>query len=132
MSVALEALLPHWTAIEPILSIRSGSDYERATEELDQLLDLIGDDERHPLYNLLDTLGALIHGYEEDNVTIPECTGVDALRFLMEEHNLTQADVPEVGSQGVVSEILSGKRELNVRQIRELARRFGVSPAVFL
>jgi HTH-type transcriptional regulator/antitoxin HigA len=36
-----------------------------------------------------------------------------------------------LGSQGVVSEILSGKRELNTRQIAALADRFGVSPAVF-
>jgi HTH-type transcriptional regulator/antitoxin HigA len=50
----------------------------------------------------------------------------------MDEHNLRQSDLPEVGSQGVVSEILSGKRELNVRQIRALAARFGVSPAVFV
>lgn len=35
-------------------------------------------------------------------------------------------------SQGVVSEILSGKRDLNVRQITQLAARFGVSPAVFM
>ena len=36
----------------------------------------------------------------------------------MDEHGLTQSDLPEVGSQGVVSEIIHGKRELNVRQIR--------------
>lgn len=132
MSVALDMLLPHWTVIEPILSIHNESDYRRATEELDQLLDAIGDDEQHPLYNLLDTLGALIYSYEEENMTIPEGSGVDALRYLMEEHSLTQADLPEIGSQGVVSEILSGKRELNVRQIRGLAQRFGISPAVFL
>ena len=35
-------------------------------------------------------------------------------------------------SRGVVSEILSGKRDLNVRQITQLAARFGVSPAVFM
>ena len=50
----------------------------------------------------------------------------------MEEHDLRQSDLPEVGSQGIVSEILSGKRELNTRQIRALAERFGVSPAVFV
>jgi HTH-type transcriptional regulator/antitoxin HigA len=50
----------------------------------------------------------------------------------MEEHGLTQSDLPEVGSQGVVSDILRGKRELNVRQIRTLATRFHVSPAVFI
>ncbi len=48
------------------------------------------------------------------------------------EHHLTQSNLPEIGSQGVVSEILSGQRELNVRQIRALASRFHVSPAVFI
>jgi HTH-type transcriptional regulator / antitoxin HigA len=50
----------------------------------------------------------------------------------MEGHGLTQSDLPEIGSQGVVSEILRGKRELNVRQIRALAKRFHVSPGVFI
>lgn len=63
---------------------------------------------------------------------MPTCSGADMLRFLMEEHGLTQSDLPEIGSQGVVSEVLSGKRELNVRQIRTLAKRFHVSPAVFI
>jgi HTH-type transcriptional regulator/antitoxin HigA len=58
--------------------------------------------------------------------------GAEVLQYLMEEHSLRQSDLPEVGSQGVVSEILNGKRELNVRQIRELAQRFHVSPAVFI
>jgi transcriptional regulator with XRE-family HTH domain len=47
----------------------------------------------------------------------------------MEEHGLTQSDLPEIGSQDVLSEILRGKRELNVRQIRALATRFHVSPS---
>ena len=63
---------------------------------------------------------------------MPTPGGADSLRFLMEEHELTQSDLPEVGSQGVVSEILGGKRALNVRQIRALSERFGVSPAVFV
>ncbi len=31
----------------------------------------------------------------------------------MEQHGLKQGDMPDIGSQGVVSELLSGKRELN-------------------
>jgi HTH-type transcriptional regulator/antitoxin HigA len=50
----------------------------------------------------------------------------------MVEHDLKQSDLPEIGSQGVVSEILSGKRQLNVRQIKNLSKRFKVSPAVFI
>lgn len=121
-----------WTAISPLLSLRNEQEYDRAVERLNRLLDEVGTDEQHPLYTLLDTLGTLIHAYEEEHHPIPECSGVDILRFLMEEHDLTQSDLPEIGSQGVVSEILRGKRELNVRQIRALAKRFHVSPGVFV
>jgi len=51
---------------------------------------------------------------------------------LMQEHGLTQSDLPGVGAQSVVSEILSGKRALNLRQIRWLAERFGVSVETFI
>jgi HTH-type transcriptional regulator/antitoxin HigA len=54
------------------------------------------------------------------------------LHYLMAEHGLAQSDLPEVGSQGVVSEILRGKRKLNLRQVQALAARFNVSPAVFM
>jgi HTH-type transcriptional regulator/antitoxin HigA len=50
----------------------------------------------------------------------------------MEQHGLKQSDLAEIGSQGVVSEILAGKRELNVGQVRALGERFGVSSATFL
>jgi HTH-type transcriptional regulator/antitoxin HigA len=125
-------LQQHWTAISPLLLIRNEPEYDLAVERLNHLLDEVGTDEQHPLYTLLDTLGTLIHAYEEEHHLIPECSGADVLRFLMEEHGLTQSDLPEIGSQGVVSEILRGKRELNVRQIRALAMRFHVSPAVFI
>ena len=125
-------LQQHWTAISPLLSLRNEQEYDRAVERLNRLLDEVGTDEQHPLYTLVDTLGTLIHAYEEEHHPIPACSGVDVLRFLMEEHDLTQSDLPEIGSQGVVSEILRGKRELNVRQIRALAKRFHVSPGVFI
>ena len=122
----------HWKNIAPLLVIRNEREYNAAVKRLNELLDEIGDNEKHPLYSLLDTLGALIHVYEEKHYVIPDVAGVEVLRFLMEEHGLTQSDLPEVGSQGVVSEILNGKRELNVRQIRLLAQRFKVSSAAFL
>ncbi len=81
---------------------------------------------------VLDTLGTLMHAYEEQHHPMPACHGGELLQFLMAEHGLTQSDLPEVGSQGVVSEIIHGKRELNVRQIRALAKRSKVSPSVFM
>jgi HTH-type transcriptional regulator / antitoxin HigA len=132
MTAIPHELQQHWTAISPLLSIRDAHEHDLALERLNRLLDEVGTDEQHPLYTLLDTLGTLIHAYEAEHHPIPACSGADVLRFLMEEHGLTQSDLPEIGSQGVVSEILRGKRELNVRQIRALATRFQVSPAVFI
>ena len=132
MTVIPQELQTHWTAISPLLSMRNEHEYDLALELLNRLLDEVGADEQHPLYTLLDTLGTLIHAYEEQHHPMPECSGVDVLRFLMDEHGLTQSDLSEVGSQGVISDILRGKRVLNVRQIRALAKRFQVSPAVFV
>ncbi len=125
-------LQQHWFALRPFLAIRNEEQYEQAVEHLNDLIDEIGTDEAHPLYELLDTLGTLIHAYEERHHAIPDCSGREMLGFFMEKHGLTQASFPEIGSQGVVSEVLSGKRELNVRHIRALAKRFHVSPAVFI
>jgi len=132
MTIVNEELQLHWKNIAPLLCIRNEREYNVAVKRLNELLDEIGDDTKHPLYSLLDTLGTLVHAYEEERYPIPDATGAEVLRFLMDEHGLTQSDLPEVGSQGVVSEILSGKRELNVRQIRTLAQKFGVSSAVFV
>jgi HTH-type transcriptional regulator/antitoxin HigA len=132
MTLANEELKIHWINIAPLLTIRNEREYNAAVKRLNALLDEIGDNEKHPLYGLLDTLGTLIHAYEEEHYPIPDATGAEVLRFLMDEHGLTQSDLPEVGSQGVVSEILNGKRELNVRQVRLLAEKFKVSSAVFL
>ncbi len=132
MTVLFEDLQDHWMTVWPLLSIRNERDYDLAVERPNALLDEVGADERHPLYGLLDTLGTLIRVYEEQHHPMPTASGADMLRFFMAEHNLAQADLPEIGSQGVVSEILSGKRELNLRQIRGLATRFHVSPAVFI
>lgn len=138
MSVITKNLESQWSAIAPILSIRSEREYDAAIKRLNQLVDEIGTNEKYPLYSLLDTLGTLIHAYEETHYPMPDVSGAEMLRYFMDEHGLRQSDLSEIvaiefiASQGVVSEVLKGIRELNVRQIRALAKRFGVSPAVFV
>ena len=132
MTLSTKEMQQHWRPLRAILTIRNEREYDRAVRHLHELLDEVGVNERHPLYGLLDTLGTLLEAYEEKHHALPELSGAEMLRFFMDEHGLTQSDFPEVGSQGVVSEVLAGKRELNVRQIRALARRFHVSAAVFI
>jgi HTH-type transcriptional regulator/antitoxin HigA len=107
-------------------------EYDAAVEQLNDLVDEIGDNPGNPRYRLIETLSALIEAYDHEHHPISDVSGLDMVRFLMNQHGLTQRDLPEIGSQGVVSEILNGRRELNLRQIRALAKRFGVSPASFL
>ena len=114
--------------------IRNEKSYVGMKQLMHVLLDVVGDDEDHELYDLLDVVAALVGQYEETHH--PELPPVEpraVLRFLMEQHGLNQADLAkDLGSQSVVSEILGGHRDFNARQIRALAKRFGVSPAVFV
>ncbi|MGB8701273.1 MAG: hypothetical protein WCD18_17815 [Thermosynechococcaceae cyanobacterium] len=121
-----------WSILAPILSIQNEQDYIQSIERLNSLVDDIGINEQHRLYSLLDTLGVLIQAYEEDHIKIPDVNGFEVLKYLMEEHSLSQSDLPEIGTQEVVSEILAEQRELNLSQIKALSQRFHVSPAIFI
>jgi HTH-type transcriptional regulator/antitoxin HigA len=117
---------------EPYLAIRTEREYDAAVERLNSLVNEVGDNPKDPRYRLIETLSVLIEAYDREHHSLPEASSIEVIRFLMEEHGLTQKDLPELGSQGVVSEILAGRRALNVRQIQALATRFGVDPGAFL
>jgi HTH-type transcriptional regulator / antitoxin HigA len=128
-------LLPAWEIFRSatnIAPIRDAVHYQAMVAMLEALLDEAGSNEKHPAMGLVDIVGDLIEDYEAAHHPLPEVTGVQALKFLLEQHSLKQSDLREIGSQGVVSEILTGKRDLNIRQIRALSERFGVSPATFV
>lgn len=132
---AIAEITSHFKALSsiiPLHTISSERDYDKAVAILDQLLDAGAANENHPLADLVNTLGALISEYENLHFPAQDVSPLAMLRFLMDQHQLTQSNLPEIGTQGVVSEILSGKRELNVRQIKALAERFHVSPSVFV
>ena len=115
-----------------IYAIRNEREYDASVARLNALVDEIGDNPRNPRYRQVETLSVLIEAYDREHHELPEVSGVEVVRFLMQQHNLTQERLPEIGSQGVVSEVLAGRRSLNVRQIKALAARFGVNPGAFL
>lgn len=114
-----------------IKPIRSNEEYEQALRLIETFLQA-EEEKSSSLVDLIEILGILINNYEAENIQIGHANPAEVLAFLMAEHGLQQKDLPEIGSQGVVSEILSSKRELNKRQIITLAARFGVSPSVFI
>ena len=133
--IQVKHLLPAWETFRRatnIASIRNAQQYQRMVAILEALLDEAGGNEKHPAMGLVDIVGDLIEDYEAAHRPLPDVTGVQALKFLMAQHGLKQSDLREIGSQGVVSEILTGKRDLNIRQIRALSERFGVSAATFV
>ena len=133
MNIQLKEIAKVWPEIQPIFSVpHNKKDYKKLVNLLDSLVDEVGNNENHPLTSLMETIGSLIETYESQYIDEIEGNPIDALNTFMEEHGLKQSDLSEIGSQGVVSEILSGKRQLNVRQIKILSKQFKVSPAVFI
>lgn len=133
MSTQVREAIRHWPHVAPILEVpRSKSAYRRMVAALDAVLDAGGADEAHPLARLADYLGDLIAEYEASNMPMREMPAREFLRELMAQHRLTQKDLPEVGAQSVVSAVLSGKRQLNVRQIARLSARFGLPADAFM
>jgi len=133
MNTHLKEVAKVWPNIQSVFSVpHNEKDYNKLVKLLDSLIDEVGNNESHRLSRLMETIGSLIESYESQNYPDIEGGPINALKFLMEEHGLKQSDLPEIGSQGVVSEIISGKRQLNVRQLKLLGERFKVSPIVFV
>ncbi|WP_433767943.1 helix-turn-helix domain-containing protein [Pseudomonas putida] len=133
MSVLIKNAAEHWEFVSPLLrKPKNEDDYDTLVQALDELLEMTGVDESHPLMSLVDIIGDWIEEWDHKHHPMPEATGTEVLGYMMREHGLTQSDLPGVGPQSVVSEILSGKRQLNLRQIRWLAERFNVPVDVFI
>ena len=134
MNGELSQIIKHWKQISPIVGEpKNKQQYRVLLKQWEELVDLVGDNENHELIGLLDIVSYFIEKYKQQNDLIEnQATGVDVLKFLMQTHNLRQIDLGELGSQSGISEILNGKRKLNIRQIRVLADRFKVNPGSFI
>ena len=116
----------------PLKPITKKVEYETAVEHLNQLLDAGGANQAHPLAGLVEALGELIQTYEKRQAPMPEAEPREVLRYLMAEHGLRQTDLAGIVSQGTISDILSGRREISKALAKKLAARFRVSAAAFL
>lgn len=82
---------------------------------------------------LLDIVVLLIEQYQGEHITFEDPNPSSVLKALMEDHGLVQNDLKEeIGSQGIVSEVLNGKRQINVKMAKALAKRFKTSVEVFI
>jgi HTH-type transcriptional regulator/antitoxin HigA len=122
----------------PLREIATKTQNATALKVVERLMTRMSDgDEKSVLMRdiaaYLSVLTDLIAKFEREHFPIEKGSPRETLAYLMESQQLKQADLAELlGGQSVVSEILSGKRELNVKQVRNLADRFKVSPEIFV
>ena len=131
----VEEITMHYQALSglvPLHAIQDEAAYDRAVAVLNTLLQSGAANDDHPLAALVASIGDLIGDYDNEHFKLQAVQPAAILRLLMEQHQLTQSDMKEIGTQGVVSEILNGKRTLNVRQIKALSKRFNVPASVFV
>lgn len=82
---------------------------------------------------LLELLGILVEEFETQTYPMPDVPPNEMLKFILSERGLRQKDLlPVFGSEGIISEVLSGKRGITAKQAKALANFFHVSVALFI
>jgi HTH-type transcriptional regulator/antitoxin HigA len=100
--------------------MNSTFDYDRALALAEEIA----------LHKLLVTL---IEAYEAENYPMDESAPHEILQHIMEASGTRQADLVNViGSSGVVSEVVNGKRSISKAQAKALGNYFNVSPSLFI
>jgi HTH-type transcriptional regulator / antitoxin HigA len=113
-----------------IRPIKTEKDYDLALDRVNTLFDAKpntneGDE--------LDILVTLIEKYEQIHYPIPEPDPIEAIKFMMEQNGLTDADLGVIlNSRSRVSEIFKRKRALTIRQIRLLTENFHIPASTLI
>lgn len=113
-------------------AIDSEDDYNQMLEGLERLME-VGENLSLEESSLLETLAILIEAYEDSQFPLEPSSPQEVLLHLMEAQELKQVDLIDViGSKGVVSEIVNGKRAISKSQAKALGEFFNISPALFI
>ncbi|MBD2774847.1 helix-turn-helix domain-containing protein [Iningainema tapete] len=117
------------TEVVPI-AIDTEEEYERILKVVEQLTFKKNRTiEEQALYKLL---VILIEAYETQNYPMDRSAPHEILQHIMEASGIRQADlVGIIGSSGVVSEVVNGKRSISKAQAKALGDYFKVSPSLF-
>jgi HTH-type transcriptional regulator / antitoxin HigA len=112
-------------------AIDSEAEYDRALAIAERLT--FKQDKTAAEIKLLKLIVVLIEDYETEHYPMDRVTPHELLQHLMESNNTRQADlVGLIGSRGVVSEVVNGKRAISKAQAKVLGEFFDVSPGLFI
>lgn len=107
-----------------IKPIKTERDYQSALKEIDKLWDA---KPNTPRGDKLEILATLVEAYEQKHYPIGPPDPIEAIKFRMEQMGLTQSDLAEaMGGKNRVSEVLNRKRNLTMKMVRELHKRFNI------
>lgn len=119
--------------LQPIIS---EDDFKWASEVIDNLVDadMLEDPTiKQKALNLLDAVTTLAIAYEKKHYTIPTPSPLVAIKQRMEMLNLSQKDVATYfGGENRVSEVLNGKRNLNLKMIKKLYQNLRIPADILL
>jgi len=124
-----QALSQAWLSFKDIVGVtwvRTEEDYEQVSAMVNFLLDIVHDNEDHPLADVLHYFGDQMERYEDEHYPIPEPSPREMLLFLMDQQGLKQEDLVDCVSQRELSDILSGDGSLSQEIADKLALRLHV------
>ena len=114
-----------------IRPIRSDADYELAMARIESLMDL--EDPTRDQEDEIELLSLVIEAHERKTVSIDPPDPIEAIRFRMDQAELTAADVAHCfGGRSRVYEVLNGRRALNVNMMRALHEHLGIPADILL
>lgn len=107
-----------------IKPIKNEEEYKQALMEIDKLIDC---EENSKEEDLLEIISLLVWDYEEKNYSIGRLSPLRAIKTRMDELNLKPKDLVKIiGDKSRVSDILSKKRKLTLKMIRNLNRTLNI------
>ena len=113
-----------------IRPIKTEQDYDLALERVNILFDARPNTDEA---DELDILVTLIEKYEKIHYPIPEPDPIEAIKFMMEQNGLTDADLGIIlNSRSRVSEIFKRKRALTITQIRVLNEKLNIPASTLI
>lgn len=114
-----------------IKPVHNENDYESALERIESLMDA---KPGTPEFDELDILSTLVEVYEDKHFAIDSPDPIEAIRFRMEQMNMTRQDLQKElhCSRGRISEILNKKRPLTLKMIRDFAQKLHIPSDVLV
>ena len=104
--------------------LKTEADYEQALKRLEQIFQAPAETEEG---DEAEVLSILIEKYEDEHYPIGPPDPVEAIKFHMEQRNMTRKDLAKIiGYKSRVSELFNGKRNLTLKMIRNLHHKLGI------